>query len=753
MDRSHDPSDRIVVFTWIIGLGPQPPAARSDAHAIARNGDRLMGWFPMTGDEIERPTRHRDPGRRLLSKQFGPQVDAWGLRADGTRIASLHGRGQFHRNREDLMRVDGTAMAGRRLPIGAELSDGGVHFRVWAPKPKTVELEVEGGPTIPMRAEADGYFAAFAAGLGAGARYRYRLDGEGPFPDPASRSQPEGPHGPSEVVDPSAFAWTDAGWKGIELPGRILYELHVGTFTPEGTWDAAVERLERLVELGVTTVEVMPVAEFAGPFGWGYDGVQLYAPYHLHGPPDAMRRFVDRAHALGLGVILDVVYNHFGPDGCYQGLYSADYLHTDRASDWGDSINFESAAAREYFVANAGYWIDEYHLDGLRLDAIQAIHDSSDDHVVAAIARRAREAAGGRSILIFAENEPQNVRAVGSQAEGGYGLDGMWNDDFHHAARVAATGRAEAYYCDYQGTPQELVSAVKWGFLFQGQVNKWQQKRRGTCAFGVPAMRFVTYLENHDQVANSARGNRLKTITSPGRYRSLMGLMLLSPQTPMLFQGQELGSESPFLYFSAHHDDLAKLVREGRRQELAGFRSTTLPELREYLADPDARSTFEASKLVEPDDYREAADFRLIHDLLKLRREDPIFRAQDATRIHGAVIGPEAFVLRYFGESSDCRLILVNLGRDLYPAANTEPLLAPPPGMGWSVVWFSEHPRYGGSGIPPLDADQPWRAPGHSALVMAPVPAPERPEEPEMGSTEVEDYDVHPALRARRRRG
>lgn len=645
------------------------------------------------------------------------------------------------------------AMAGRRLPVGAEVRDGGVHFRVWALKRKAVGVVIDGVRSVPMEPEADGYFAAFAPGAGVGARYRFRLDGEGPFPDPASRSQPDGVHGASEVVDPSAFAWTDAGWKGVELPGQVLYEFHVGTFTPEGTWDAAVARLPRLVELGVTVVEVMPVAEFAGSFGWGYDGVQLYAPYHEYGPPDAMRRFVDRAHALGLGVILDVVYNHFGPDGCYQGLYSEDYLHHGRASGWGDSLNFDSAPSREYFIANAGYWIDEFHLDGLRLDAIQAIHDSSDDHVVAAVARRAREAAGGRSIVIFAENEPQNVRVVRPQGEGGFGLDGMWSDDFHHAARVAATGRAEAYYCDYQGTPQELVSAVKWGFLFQGQVVKWQQKRRGTCAFGVPAMRFLTYLENHDQVANSARGSRLKTITSPGRYRALMGVTLLAPQTPMLFQGQELGSERPFLYFSDHHDELAKAVREGRREELAGFRSTTLPELREFLADPGARSTFEASKLVEPADYRDVADFRLIRDLLQLRREDPIFRAQDSARIHGAVIGPEAFVLRYFGDGPDCRLVLVNLGRDLYPTANTEPLLAPPPGMDWSVTWFSEDPRYGGSGIPPLESDQPWRAPGHSAVVLAPVPAPDRPDEPEMGSTEVEDYDVHPALRRRRRGG
>ncbi|MDG3005615.1 malto-oligosyltrehalose trehalohydrolase [Paludisphaera mucosa] len=643
--------------------------------------------------------------------------------------------------------------ARRRLPVGAEVHDGGVHFRVWAAKRGAVEVIVEGPDArrIALEPEADGYFSGFATGLGAGTRYRYRLDGEGPFPDPVSRSQPDGVHGPSEVVDPSRFAWTDARWMGVELRGQVLYELHLGTFTAEGTWDAAVERLPRLVELGVTTVELMPVAEFAGEFGWGYDGVDLFAPHHPYGTPDAMRRFVDRAHALGLGVILDVVYNHFGPDGTYHTTFSEDYLHHERASGWGASINFDSAPTREFFIANAGYWIDEFHLDGLRLDATQAIHDDSKDHVIAAMTRRAREAAGSRSILIYAENEAQDVRMIRPQADGGHGLDGLWNDDFHHAAKVAATGRAEAYYGDYQGTPQELISAVKWNFLFQGQVVKWQQKRRGTYALDVEAPRFVTYLENHDQVANSAKGSRLKTITSPGRYRALTALWLLSPQTPMLFQGQELGSERPFLYFSDHHDELAAAVCKGRLDELSGFRSTTLPELREALADPGARSTFSACKLEEPGDHREVSEFRLIRDLLKLRREDPIFRAQDALKVQGAVIGPEAFVLRFFAEAYDSRLILVNLGRDLYPTANTEPLLAPPPGMDWSLLWFSEHPRYGGSGIPPIEPEQPWRASGHSAVVLTPRPAADRPEIAEMGSTLVEDYDIHPALRERRK--
>ncbi|APW60916.1 malto-oligosyltrehalose trehalohydrolase [Paludisphaera borealis] len=643
----------------------------------------------------------------------------------------------------------------RRLPVGAEVQPGGgVHFRVWAPLRRRVEVIVEPKQTFELSPEADGYFSGFSRIAGVGSRYRYRLDGENRFPDPASRFQPEGPHGPSQVVDPSSFAWTDASWKGLTLTGQVLYEMHVGSFTREGTWTAAIERLPRLRELGVTTIELMPVAEFAGAFGWGYDGVDLFAPYHFYGEPDDARRFVDRAHALGLGVILDVVYNHFGPDGCYHRAFSDDYLHVDRASGWGDALNFDgpgSTPTRAFFIANAGYWIDEFHFDGLRLDATQAIHDSSSDHIITAISRRAREAAGARSILIFAENEPQNVRQIRPESVGGFGLDCLWNDDFHHASRVALTGRAEAYYGDYLGTPQELISAVKWGFLFQGQTVKWQQKRRGTPTFGVPAAHFLVYLENHDQVANSARGLRLINLTSPGRYRALMGLCLLSPQTPLLFQGQELGSRRPFLYFSDHHDELAKAVCEGRREELAGFRSTTHPELLDYLADPGAESTFLATKLEEPADYRRVPEFLLIQDLLQLRRDDPIFRAQKSESIQGAVIGPEAFVLRYFGDADDSRLIVINLGRDLYPTANTEPLLAPPPGMDWSVLWFSEHPRYGGSGIPPLESGQPWRIAGHSAVVLKPSPAPSRPDDPGMGTAAIEDYDIHPALRARRR--
>jgi len=667
-----------------------------------------------------------------------------------TRIEDKHdGRGERER-------------PARRLPIGAEVQSGaGVHFRIWAPNCEKLDVvferenEADALEPLELVPEGNGYFSGTAVSVGDGVLYRYRTGSGDCYPDPASRFQPQGPHGPSQVVDPGQYAWHDHDWKGLRLEGQVFYELHLGTFTPEGTWNAAAEHLHRLVELGVTVIEVMPVAEFAGAFGWGYDGVDLFAPHHDYGKPDDMRRLVDRAHALGLGVVLDVVYNHFGPDGCYHHAFSSHYLHKERrGNDWGDALNFDgpdSGPVREYFIANAGYWISEYHLDGLRLDATHAIHDSSTEHILAQITRHTRATGGERSLLLIAENEAQNVRLLRPHDEGGYGLDGVWNDDFHHSARVALTEHKEAYYCDYRGTPQELVSAVKWSYLFQGQFCKWQQKLRGTCTFGIPAARFVTYLENHDQVANSARGLRLKNLTSPARYRAMAALWLLAPQTPLFFQGQELGCSRPFLYFADHTDPLANSIREGRRQELAGFQSTTHPDLRAVIADPMSRTAFLESKLDDPADYRENPTFLLFQDLLKLRREDPTFRLQRSESIHGAVLSPEGFALRYLGDGSNDRLLLVNLGRDLYPMPNSEPLLAPPPAMQWSLLWYSEHPRYEGSGISPLEPGRPWRLSGNCTVVLAARPAPPRPEEPEMGSTQPEDDDVHPAIRRKRR--
>jgi maltooligosyltrehalose trehalohydrolase len=596
---------------------------------------------------------------------------------------------------------------------------------VWAPRAQSVDVQEDDGAVTPLKRESHGYFSAVAA-IGVGGRYRYRLDHGEAYPDPASRWQPDGPHASSAVVDADAFRWSDGGWAGVRRTGQVIYEMHVGTFTPEGTWRAAAAELSELARLGVTVIEMMPVAEFPGRFGWGYDGVSLFAPTRLYGTPDDLRYFVDRAHAAGIGVILDVVYNHLGPDGNYLGVFAPEYFTDRYRNEWGQAINFDGPDAgpvREFFVANASYWIDEFHMDGLRFDATQQMFDTSPRHVLAEIVERARAVAPQRQLFLVAENEPQQARLVREPAGGGYGLDAIWNDDFHHTVRVALTGRTEAYYTDYGGRPQELVSAVKHGFLYQGQHYAWQRKRRGTPARDVPLSTFVAYLQNHDQIANSARGERLHAVTSPGRWRAVTALLLLAPATPLLFQGQEFAASAPFVYFAEHRPDLAALVRKGRGEFLAQFPSLAAPDVSACMPDPGAVTTFERCKLDLGERVRHAASYALHADLLALRRDDPVFRTQGARGVDGAVLGSEAFVVRFFGEDGD-RLLLVNLGGDLPLAILPEPLLAPPETARWELAWSSEAPRYGGCGVAPFDPDGPWRLPPQAALVLRSVPRP-----------------------------
>jgi maltooligosyltrehalose trehalohydrolase len=631
--------------------------------------------------------------------------------------------------------------AQRRLPVGAEvLPDASVHFRVWAPRRTSVSVVIEGDAargvtgehqSVALDREADGYFSGTVSAAAAGTLYRFKLDTDDYlYPDPASRFQPQGPHGPSMVIDPATFNWTDADWPGMKIEGQVIYEMHVGAFTRQGTWEAAAAELEELARIGITVLEVMPVSEFPGRFGWGYDGVDWYAPAHLYGEPDDFRRFVDRAHQVGIGVILDVVYNHFGPDGNYLRQFSEDYFTDRHTTEWGEAINYDgdnSGSVRELAICNAGYWIDEFHLDGLRLDATQNIYDDSGDHILAAITRRAREAAAGRDIIIVAENEPQETRLVRPPEQGGYGMDGLWNDDFHHSAMVALTGHNEAYYTDYLGKSQEFISAVKYGYLYQGQWYKWQKQRRGTPGLDLKPAAFVTFIQNHDQVANTATGARAHKLTSPGRYRAMTALVLLAPGTPMLFMGQEFAASTPFLYFADHETNLAELVRKGRAEFLEQFRSYATPETQAILTNPESVETFEKCKLDFTERERHQQVYDLHQDLLKLRRTDKRFSAQAPRGVDGAVLGDEAFVLRYFGEDDD-RLLLVNFGADLHLNPAPEPLLAPPAGKRWVTLWSSEDPRYGGSGTPPLDTKNNWRLPGHAAVALAPVADDESPE-------------------------
>src|SRR5437016_2128986 len=591
-----------------------------------------------------------------------------------------------------------TRQVQRRYPIGAELiGPDQAHFRVWAPKAQRVDLVLEGsaaktpGQTFQgLEAEENGYFSG-AAKAGAGDRYRFRVNNNF-YPDPASRFQPDGPHGLSCIVDPARFQWSDSQWPGpaaAGLKGQVIYEMHIGTFTKEGTWRAASQQLEELARIGITVIEMMPVADFPGKFGWGYDGVDLFASTRLYGTPDDLRAFVDRAHALGFGVILDVVYNHFGPDGNYLGAFSNDYLRRDKENEWGDAINFDGkncGPVREFFITNARYWIEEFHFDGFRFDATQTIFDNSEEYIIGAIGRAARAAAGGRSIVLFAENERQETKMVRAREQGGDDLDGLWNDDWHHAAIVALTGRNEAYDSDYMGCPQEFVAAAKYGYLYQGQPYSWQEAPRGYPSLDLKAEAFVSFLENHDQVSNSATGDRVRLQTSPGRYRAMTALLLLGPWTPLLFQGEEFGASTPFLYFSEVGDEkLREAVKKGRFEFLAQFPSAASEDVQAKLAVPYEMETFSRCRLDWSEREKNGALSNLYRDLIKLRREDSRLCRQSKGGIDGAVLRSESFVLRYFGEANDDRLLVVNLGsrEELTPVP--EPLLAPPADCRWEI--------------------------------------------------------------------
>jgi len=616
--------------------------------------------------------------------------------------------------------------AWRRLPVGAEPApDGGVHVRVWAPRRRNVAIVLEDGKNaVGLTPEPGGYFSGLVRDARAGSRYRFLLDDAIALADPASRFQPEGPHGPSMVVDPTTYRWQDGDWGGIAPARRVIYEMHVGTFTPEGTWAAAERHLGELAELGITILEVMPVHDFAGTFGWGYDGVDLFAPTRLYGTPDDLRHFVDAAHRAGLGVILDVVYNHMGPDGCTLREYAEAYFSERHTTDWGEAINFDDALAapvREFFVANARHWIAEYRFDGLRIDAAQNIYDDSPVNILRAITEAARAEAPDRVTYVVAEDEPQDSRLVRRPDEGGFGMDALWNDDWHHSAIVAATGRDEAYYTDYRGSASEFVAAAKHGFLYQGQWYRWQQHGRGTPSRDLPPSRFVHYLQNHDQIANSFRGQRLHQLTSPRELRALTALLLLGPQTPMLFQGEEFAASSPFLFFADHRPELIELVRKGRSEFLGQFASLKSATTRALFTDPGDPRTFAQCKLDHGERERNGPILALHRDLLTLRRDDPVLSAPDDESVDGAVLSTQAFVLR-MTRGHEERLLVVNLGEPLVLTRMPEPLLAPPAGMKWRVRWSSEDPSYGGLGLPEFASTmEGWSFPGGCAVLFAPV--------------------------------
>ncbi len=617
----------------------------------------------------------------------------------------------------------------RRLPIGAEpQAAGGTAFRVWAPQRAMAKVLLENESerqTFDLMPEAGGYFSAQIDAAATGMRYWIQLEGEDePLPDPASRFQPAGSAGPSVIIDPGEYKWRDGAWAGISLPGQVFYELHVGTFTQDGTWKAAINRLPDLAAIGVTAIELMPVAEFPGSFGWSYDGANLFAPSHCYGAPDDFRRFVDTAHAAGVGVILDVVFNHFGSAG--EKLirpFAEAYFSRSHKNEWGSAVNFDGEdcePVREFVLANLRMWIGEYHLDGVRIDATQAFCDDSPRHILLDLAREARAAAGDRRIIVAAESEPQKASLMRPASAGGCEIDGVWSDDFHHTAMVRLTGRSEAYYSDYSGSSEEFLAAAKWGYLYQGQRYDWQKAPRGGPALDLPAAAFIHYLQNHDQLANSVRGQRLHELTSPGRYRAMTALWLLMPQTPLLFQGQEFASPAPFLYFNDSPPDEASTVKEGRGKFMSQFRSAALPEIQRRLADPAAKETFSACKLDwdRRDEGRYAETLALHRDLLQLRAA---LRPQESQPLEGSTLGPDALLLRYHLHGAQTRLLIVNFGIDRRLASIAQPLVAPPAGCRWVLEWSSEDPRYGGNGAAEPETSEGWRIPGEAAVLLKPA--------------------------------
>jgi maltooligosyltrehalose trehalohydrolase len=601
-------------------------------------------------------------------------------------------------------------------PLGATVGNGGVVFTVWAPAQRAVSVVLEGKRELPMAPAGAGYFSATATDAGAGQRYWFRIE-QGLRPDPVSRFQPDGPFGPSMVVDPRAFTWATSGWTGA-LPRhrQVVYEMHIGTFTTGGTWASARERLPYLASLGITTLEVMPIAEFDGRFGWGYDGVLLFAPYHHYGTPDEARAFVDAAHGLGLAVILDVVYNHLGPSGNFLPEFSASYFAT-HETEWGQGFNLDgecSEPVRHFMRENVRHWIDEYRFDGLRFDATQALHDTSPTHIVKELAAHGRETAAPRRIYASAENEPQDTSLV-RMGDGDLGVDSLWNEDWHHSAFVALTGRREAYFTDYRGTAGEFASMARANLLYQGQWYSWQKQPRGSDARRHPSAAFVCFLENHDQVANTGTGRRLHQFGDRAQWRALSTLLLLGPAVPLLFQGQEDAVEQPFAYFADHQEPLAGLVRKGRLEFLSQFPSLTSAEARERLPVPNDVSTFNACRLEwrETEAGREAR--RLYADLLALRQRDPVLSVvgtADAS-IDSSAPTVDVVLIRY-STSDSVRLLVINLG-PLTTSPMNDPLLAPGAGRGWELLFCSERSAYGGNGVDDSFDQGCWRLQAHCA--------------------------------------
>jgi maltooligosyltrehalose trehalohydrolase len=610
----------------------------------------------------------------------------------------------------------------RKYPIGAELLQGGISFRVWAPEHKKayvyIECDDEKPQKIPLKRDKEGYFSVFVPNLEPPISYRFSLGTSGMLlADPASRYQPVGVEGPSCVLS-TDYEWHDESWLGVNLADQIIYEMHIGTFTVAGTFAAAAEKIPYLKKIGITMIELMPINEFPGHFGWGYDGVYLFAPYHFYGTPSDVKSFVDKAHAAGIAVVLDVVYNHFGPEGNYFSKFTPAYFNPSKTTDWGDAINFDHPSVREYFLTNAIYWIEEFHFDGLRVDATPWFFCNTPTHILQELSQAVRSAyPPHKTRVVIGESERQDTKLLYPYEKGGYQFDALWNDDFHHTACVRLKGKREAYYTDYLGSPQEFISALKYGFLYQGQYYTWQKAKRGTFDLNLSPASLIAFLENHDQVANTGNGKRLYEFCDFSNFKAMSCLLLLAPQVPLIFQGQEFGSTAPFNYFSDHNETLNKLIFAGRKKELSQFPNLSTKEAQKHIKNPFDPLTFTECKLDFAEVDRNADHFNLYVDLIHLRKHDPVFKDMSAIKIDGAVLSADAFVIRYFGADKGDRLLVVNFGSKLIYSPAPEPLVAPGTKCQWEILWSSEAFIYGGEGTQSFN-NNCFMISGHCAIVL-----------------------------------
>ena len=587
--------------------------------------------------------------------------------------------------------------------LGASLLEGRVCFRVWAPRGRSVDVVIEGQRPQPLSPAADGTFEAIVPGVDEGARYQYRLDGERYRPDPASRWQPDGVHGASVVVDPGRFNWTDGHFRGHALADLVLYEMHVGTFTAQGTFEAIIPHLGELVDLGVMAIELMPLAEFPGSRNWGYDGVHLFAPQSTYGGPAGLRRLVDACHARGISVILDLVYSHLGPEGNYLGEFGPYF--TDRyKTPWGSAVNFDgpdSAGVRRHFVENARRWVREFHVDGFRLDAIHSIFDGGPVHILTEVAEAAREEGRqlGRPMHVMAESHDNDRRIVLPTAEGGLGLDAVWSDDFHHALHVRLTGERGGYYVDFDRPAAHLAKAMRDGFAFQGEPSEYFGHARGTPSRDLGAEHFVLSIQNHDQVGNRALGDRLGSIVPLDAVKLAAALLFITPGLPLLFMGEEYGETAPFQYFTSFLDrGLADAVRRGRAAEFSRFAwQGTIP-------DPGDPATFVRARLSHAlagaPRHRDLREY--YRTWLWLRRVHPALGARHKNRVDASVdAAGNVITVTRRAPSGEAVLFVANL-------TNARQAL-PPPEPRWRLLLDSRDRRFGpaeggGSPLAPFQA-------------------------------------------------